>query len=92
MAAWLRLRLPSQCRISGLSTRSGASDCGCGTGSITLGIAERVAPRQVVGIDLMDLARAPAADLAERPDRMLTCSNSAFQNALLEEVSWNASA
>lgn len=39
-------------------------DCGCGVGSITLDLAERVAPGQVVGIDVdetqLDIARAHA--------------------------------
>jgi ubiquinone/menaquinone biosynthesis C-methylase UbiE len=29
-------------------------DCGCGPGSITVGLAGRVAPGQVVGIDVAD--------------------------------------
>jgi ubiquinone/menaquinone biosynthesis C-methylase UbiE len=40
-------------------------DCGCGPGSITLGLAEAVAPGEVVGIDIessqIDLARTQAA-------------------------------
>jgi len=40
-------------------------DCGCGVGSITLDLAELVAPGQVIGIDLdptqLDIARAMAA-------------------------------
>lgn len=34
--------------------KSGMSllDCGCGSGSITLGLAERVAPTEVIGIDI----------------------------------------
>jgi ubiquinone/menaquinone biosynthesis C-methylase UbiE len=42
-------------------------DCGCGPGSITLGLAEAVAPGQVVGLELdptqVDAARALAGDL-----------------------------
>jgi SAM-dependent methyltransferase len=41
-------------------------DCGCGEGSITLGLAELVAPGQVVGVDLapgaIERARQRAAD------------------------------
>ena len=41
-------------------------DCGCGPGAITLGLAEAVAPGEVVGIDItperMDEARALAAE------------------------------
>ena len=29
-------------------------DCGCGNGSITLGIAEAVAPGQVIGVDISE--------------------------------------
>ena len=40
-------------------------DCGCGPGSITLGLAEAVSPGQVVGIDIeprqLEVARAAAA-------------------------------
>ena len=40
-------------------------DCGCGPGSITLGLAEAVAPGEVVGVDIepsqIDLARDQAA-------------------------------
>ncbi len=48
--------------------RSGMSllDCGCGPGTITLGLAEAVSPGQVVGIDIeeanIDRARAHAAE------------------------------
>ena len=42
-------------------------DCGCGPGSITLGLAEAVAPGQVVGVDIgesqVDAANARAAEL-----------------------------
>jgi SAM-dependent methyltransferase len=41
-------------------------DCGCGPGSVTLGLAEAVAPGEVVGIDVerrqIEAARALAAD------------------------------
>ena len=41
-------------------------DCGCGTGSITAGLAEIVAPGQVIGIDIeprqLDVARALAIE------------------------------
>jgi len=43
-------------------------DCGCGPGSITVGLAKAVAPGEAVGIDLeptqLDLARAHAAEQA----------------------------
>ncbi len=41
-------------------------DCGCGVGSITLDLAERVAPGQVVGIDLDESQLATARAEAER--------------------------
>jgi SAM-dependent methyltransferase len=39
-------------------------DCGCGPGSITLGIAERIHPGRVVGIDVNAPQIARAADMA----------------------------
>jgi SAM-dependent methyltransferase len=39
-------------------------DCGCGPGSITLGLAERVAPGRVVGIDVADQQVTAARALA----------------------------
>ena len=49
-------------------------DCGCGVGSITLGLAAAVAPAAVVGIDLqpaqIERARALAAE-RRRPERPL---------------------
>jgi len=41
-------------------------DCGCGVGSITLDLAERVAPGQVVGVDLDESQLATARAEAER--------------------------
>lgn len=41
-------------------------DCGCSVGSITLDLAERVAPGQVVGIDLNESRLATARAEAER--------------------------
>jgi SAM-dependent methyltransferase len=41
-------------------------DCGCGVGSITLDLAERVAPGQVVGVDLDEGQLAMARVEAER--------------------------
>ena len=41
-------------------------DCGCGPGTITIGLAEAVAPGEAVGVDLeasqIDLARAKALE------------------------------
>jgi ubiquinone/menaquinone biosynthesis C-methylase UbiE len=57
-------------------------DCGCGPGSITLGLAERVAPGEVVGIDSRPEAIAEACALAaERGDR-----NLAFEVASVYEL------
>ncbi|MDA0768856.1 MAG: methyltransferase domain-containing protein [Chloroflexi bacterium] len=39
-------------------------DCGCGPGSITVGLAERVAPGQVIGIDVGESSIALAQRLA----------------------------
>ena len=39
-------------------------DCGCGSGSITLGIAEAVAPGQVIGIDQAEQAISKAREAA----------------------------
>ncbi len=41
-------------------------DCGCGVGSITLDLAGRVAPGQVIGIDLDEKQLAMARTEAER--------------------------
>ena len=38
--------------LSHLSAGMHLLDCGCGPGSITVGLAEAVAPGQVVGIDI----------------------------------------
>jgi ubiquinone/menaquinone biosynthesis C-methylase UbiE len=76
-------------------------DCRCGTGSITLGLAERVVPGTVVGVDrepaLVELARAGAADRGVSNVRFEvgdvyklrfqdTAFDGAFENALLEHV------
>lgn len=41
-------------------------DAGCGPGTITLGLARRVAPGQVIGIDIEDSQFAAACDEAKR--------------------------
>jgi ubiquinone/menaquinone biosynthesis C-methylase UbiE len=41
-------------------------DCGCGPGSITVGLAEHVAPGEVVGIDVDESALARAQETAAR--------------------------
>jgi len=52
-------------------------DCGCGPGSITLGIAEVVDPAPVVGVDFSDSQVALASDRAAAARR----GNSSFQTA-----------
>jgi SAM-dependent methyltransferase len=41
-------------------------DCGCGPGTITLGLAERIAPGEAVGIDVDESALAKARATAEQ--------------------------
>jgi ubiquinone/menaquinone biosynthesis C-methylase UbiE len=41
-------------------------DTGCGPGTITVGLARRVAPGQVIGIDIEDSQFASAREQAER--------------------------
>jgi ubiquinone/menaquinone biosynthesis C-methylase UbiE len=87
--------------IPHLRTGMSLLDCGCGTGSITLGLAERVAPGQVVGVDrapgLIDMARALAADRGATNVRFEVADvytlpfhnasfDAVFENALLEHV------
>ncbi|MBI4198647.1 MAG: methyltransferase domain-containing protein, partial [Chloroflexi bacterium] len=51
-------------------------DCGCGPGTITIGLAEAVAPGQVVGIDLDARSLAMAEkNLAESQVRNLRFQN-----------------
>ncbi len=57
-------------------------DCGCGPGAITLGLAEAVAPGQVVGIDLEPTMVELANALAE--ERQVT--NLRFQVADIREL------
>src|SRR5687768_14970495 len=40
-------------------------DCGCGPGSITLGLAEAIAPGEVVGVDVSEGALEAARTLAQ---------------------------
>ena len=77
-------------------------DCGCGPGSITLGISKRVAPAEVVGVDFMqsqiERARAEAARNRANNLRFETADcyslsfrdavfDRAFSHALLEHLS-----
>src|SRR5947209_19784679 len=59
-ADWVPFLLPH------LRTGMSLLDCGCGVGSITLDLAERVAPGQVVGVDLDEGQLAMARVEAER--------------------------
>src|SRR5262245_24189584 len=43
-------------------------DCGCGSGSITVGLAQVVAPGQVTGIDISEAEVARARDRAVAED------------------------
>src|SRR6266850_6696271 len=52
-------------------------DCGCGPGTITLGIAERVAPGRVVGVDFEASQVARASATADR----MTLRNATFQTS-----------
>jgi ubiquinone/menaquinone biosynthesis C-methylase UbiE len=54
-------------------------DCGCGPGTITLGLAERVAPGFVVGIDLS----AEQCEIATRNAREAGVENVQFQPSLV---------
>lgn len=57
-------------------------DCGCGSGSITLGLAERVAPGEVVGIDIGESESEAASKLAMERG----ISNARFQVASVYEL------
>jgi SAM-dependent methyltransferase len=76
-------------------------DCGCGPGSITMGIAAAVAPGEVVGIDFgqsqIERARAAAAREGRRNVRFETCDayslpfesgrfDRVFSHALMEHL------
>lgn len=60
-------------------------DCGCGHGSITLGLAERVRPGGIIGIDVQGDSLAQANEKAA--ERGL---NAAFLQANLYELSFGA--
>lgn len=59
-----------------LTSRLSVLDCGCGPGSITIGIAARTAPGEVVGIDLaqsqVERARTAAGQEGSGPVRFET--------------------
>lgn len=57
-------------------------DCGCGPGSITLGLAEAVAPGEVTGIDINEKQIEEACNLAEQQQ----ISNVRFQVANIYEL------
>jgi SAM-dependent methyltransferase len=59
-AEWVPFFLPH------LHPRMSLIDCGCGVGSITIDLAERVAPGQVVGVDIDETQLATARAEAER--------------------------
>lgn len=57
-------------------------DCGCGPGSITVGLAERVAPGQVIGVDVGESSIEAAQRLAVERG----VSNVRFQVASVYEL------
>lgn len=57
-------------------------DCGCGPGSITLGLAEVVSPGEVIGIDIADNQVERAKELAKHSG----ISNVTFQTASVYEL------
>jgi ubiquinone/menaquinone biosynthesis C-methylase UbiE len=64
--AWHELRTAAsdaEFLLAHLSPGMSLLDCGCGTGSITLGLAEALAPGQVIGVDL-DRSRIESARAA----------------------------
>jgi ubiquinone/menaquinone biosynthesis C-methylase UbiE len=88
----------SSCRF--LEPGFSVLDCGCGPGSITLGISKRVAPAEVVGVDFMQsqIERGKAARNRANNLRFETADcyslsfrdavfDRAFSHALLEHLS-----
>jgi ubiquinone/menaquinone biosynthesis C-methylase UbiE len=61
-------------------------DCGCGPESITVDLAEAIAPGEVVGIDLRDDALAHARETA----RNRGISNVQFQRASIYQLPYPA--
>jgi SAM-dependent methyltransferase len=67
-------------------------DCGCGPGSITLGIAARVAPGRVVGIDFSDCqieraaANATTADVQNVSFQVADCYALPFENESFDRI------
>lgn len=57
-------------------------DCGCGVGSITLDLAERVAPGAVIGVDLDETQLA----LAREDARQRGLANTRFKVASVYEL------
>jgi ubiquinone/menaquinone biosynthesis C-methylase UbiE len=67
-------------------------DCGCGPGSITLGIAERVAPARVVGVDFSEsqieraAADATTAGLQNVSFHFADCYDLPFEDKSFDRV------
>jgi SAM-dependent methyltransferase len=67
-------------------------DCGCGPGTITLGIAERVAPAQVIGIDFaasqieQATANAASATVRDVSFRTADCHELPFEDGHFDRV------
>ena len=70
------LKTHGQFFLSHLQPGLSVLDCGCGPGSITLDIAERVAPSKVVAIDIEDSQIALGVEGAENRN----CDNVCFQS------------
>jgi ubiquinone/menaquinone biosynthesis C-methylase UbiE len=73
-----------------LQTGLSVLDCGCGPGSITMGIAARVAPGEVVGIDFAQsqIERAKATAIQSRNVEFETgdCYSLSFDSGKFDRV------
>src|SRR5260370_21611048 len=74
-----RGRAPSEAAFFPPALKSGLRllDCGCGPGTLTAGLAQLVAPGQVVGVD----ADAGQIDLAQKNAAKLGLTNATFRVA-----------
>jgi ubiquinone/menaquinone biosynthesis C-methylase UbiE len=65
-------------------------DAGCGPGTITLGLARRVAPGQVVGIDIEDSQFANAREQAQRESLPLELRKASIYELPFDNESFDA--